>query len=140
MGKIVVFLDRVSHLVDADIIGTTDPYVKFHLEQDNAIFDKNYGKKTSTKKKGDQNPVYGETFEVTEDTYHRRLTKLWRHPVIFYFTPVGKWTVEAALFLGYVTVFSFILFYSPTVYDKPLFFEVQFWNFNIGYLDSHNGF
>ena len=63
MGKIVVFLDRVSHLVDADIIGTTDPYVKFHLEQDNAIFDKNYGKKTSTKKKGDQNPVYGETFE-----------------------------------------------------------------------------
>jgi Ca2+-dependent lipid-binding protein len=36
--------------------------VKFHLEQDNLLFDKNFGKQTSTKKKNDLNPEYGETF------------------------------------------------------------------------------
>lgn len=63
MGKIKVFLDKITNLADTDVIGKADPYVIFHLEQDNIMFDKNYGKKKSTKKKGDLNPVYGETFE-----------------------------------------------------------------------------
>jgi Ca2+-dependent lipid-binding protein len=37
--------------------------VVFRLEQDNFVFDKNYGKKVSSKKKNDLNPKYGETFE-----------------------------------------------------------------------------
>ena len=42
--------------------GKSDPYVKFYLEQDNMVFDKNYGKQESSKKKNELNPVYGETF------------------------------------------------------------------------------
>lgn len=62
MGKLTVFLDKISHLRDEDTLGKSDPYVKFYLEQDNMIFDKGYGKQTSTKKKNDLNPKYGETF------------------------------------------------------------------------------
>ena len=62
MGVLTVYLDKISHLADEDGIGRSDPYVMFHLEQDNAIFDKGYGKKKSSKKKGDCNPEYGETF------------------------------------------------------------------------------
>lgn len=40
----------------------SDPYVKFHLEQDNMVLDKNFGKQESSKKKNELNPVYGETF------------------------------------------------------------------------------
>lgn len=36
--------------------------MKFELEQNNAVFDKNQGSKKSSKKKDDLNPVYGETF------------------------------------------------------------------------------
>jgi len=36
--------------------------VKFELEQDNAVFDKDMGDKKSSKKKDESNPVYGETF------------------------------------------------------------------------------
>jgi hypothetical protein len=62
MGKITVYLDKVINLVDTDLIGKADPYVVLHLEQDNLVFDKNYGKKTSKKIKGANNPVYNETF------------------------------------------------------------------------------
>lgn len=62
-AKLIVYLDKVTNLADADLIGKSDPYVKFHLEQDNMVFDKNFGKKNSSKKKDDLNPVYGETFE-----------------------------------------------------------------------------
>jgi Ca2+-dependent lipid-binding protein len=63
MGVVTVYLDKISNLRDEDSLGKSDPYVKFHLEQDNSIFDKNYGKKISSKKKNDLNPEYGETFE-----------------------------------------------------------------------------
>lgn len=36
--------------------------MKFELEQNNAVFDKDMGDKKSTKKKDEPNPVYGETF------------------------------------------------------------------------------
>ena len=62
MGVITVLLDKITHLRDADTIGKSDPYVKFELEQDNWVFDKGYGKQTSSKKKNDCNPEYGETF------------------------------------------------------------------------------
>eukprot|EP00173_Palmaria_palmata_P002754 Plantae.Rhodophyta-Palmaria_palmata.ctg28625.p1 GENE.Plantae.Rhodophyta-Palmaria_palmata.ctg28625~~Plantae.Rhodophyta-Palmaria_palmata.ctg28625.p1 ORF type:complete len:146 (+),score=26.88 Plantae.Rhodophyta-Palmaria_palmata.ctg28625:30-440(+) len=62
MGAITIFLDKCTNLKDADGIGKSDPYVKFHLEQDNVLMDKNYGKQTSTHKSNTCNPVYGETF------------------------------------------------------------------------------
>jgi C2 domain len=62
MGKITVYLDKIINLVDTDLIGKADPYVVLQLEQDNVVFDKNYGKKTSKKIKGNNNPVYNETF------------------------------------------------------------------------------
>lgn len=45
MGKLSVKLDKVTNLVDRDLIGKTDAYVNFHLEADNWTIDKNYGKK-----------------------------------------------------------------------------------------------
>lgn len=43
-----------------------DPYVVFHLENDNWGFDKNYGKQTSTIKKCTCNPTYNETFTFND--------------------------------------------------------------------------
>ena len=87
MGVLTVVLEKITHLRDEDGIGKSDPYVKFHLEKDNWFFDKSLGKYsetvirkshtadltprfrttvgkyTSSKKKNDLNPVYGETFE-----------------------------------------------------------------------------
>jgi Ca2+-dependent lipid-binding protein len=62
MGVVTVYLDKIRHLSDSDGIGRSDPYVQFYLEKNNMVFDKGYGKKVSTKKKGDCNPEYGETF------------------------------------------------------------------------------
>lgn len=62
MGVLTVYLDKIRHLTDEDGVGKSDPYVVFHLEQDNAIFDKNYGRQSSSKKPNDCNPEYGETF------------------------------------------------------------------------------
>ena len=63
MGKLTVVLDRIDNLIDSDGLGKSDPYVKFELEQNNMVFDKNYGKKESTHKRNDCNPKYNETFE-----------------------------------------------------------------------------
>ena len=62
MGVLTIYLDKATNLKDKDTIGKSDPYIKFSLEQDNMILDKDYGSKKSTTKKGDLNPVYGETF------------------------------------------------------------------------------
>jgi Ca2+-dependent lipid-binding protein len=62
MGVLVVFLDKVTNLADDDHIGESDPYVKFELEQDNRFLDKDFGDRTSSKKKDESNPEYGETF------------------------------------------------------------------------------
>lgn len=62
MGVVTVYLDKITNLIDEDKLGKSDPYVKFELEQDNLVFDKGYGKQTSTKKNNDLNPEYGETF------------------------------------------------------------------------------
>lgn len=64
MGVLTVFLDKCLNLKDADgPMNKSDPYVTFHLEKDNwGPLDTSYGKKKSTKKKGELNPVYGETF------------------------------------------------------------------------------
>ena len=66
MGKIVIYLDKITHLVDEDVLGKSDPYVKFHLEKDNAVFDKNYGRKVSKKKRGTISPEFHETFEFDD--------------------------------------------------------------------------
>ena len=62
MGVLTIYLDKATNLKDKDTIGKSDPYIKFSLEQDNMILDKDYGSKKSTTKKGDLNPVYGEKF------------------------------------------------------------------------------
>lgn len=63
MGKITVYLDKITNLKDADGIGKSDPYVKFHLEKDNwGPLDVNYGTRESTHKGNTLNPEYGETF------------------------------------------------------------------------------
>lgn len=50
MGRSTVLLVKVDNLSDDDSIGKSDPYVKFELEQDNMVFDKDYGNKESSKK------------------------------------------------------------------------------------------
>lgn len=66
MGKLTVHLWKVDNLCDDDFIGKSDPYVKLELEQDNMIFDKDYGDKQSSKKKNDLNPVYNEDFHFSD--------------------------------------------------------------------------
>mmetsp|Transcript_6366 Transcript_6366/g.16087 ORF Transcript_6366/g.16087 Transcript_6366/m.16087 type:complete len:156 (-) Transcript_6366:380-847(-) len=64
-----------------------DPYVIFHLEKDNfGPFDKNYGKQTSSVKRGTCNPRYGETF-VFEDV--KSLNNLCLHLKV-YDSDVGR--------------------------------------------------
>jgi Ca2+-dependent lipid-binding protein len=62
MGVLTIFLDKITDLKDEDGIGRSDPYVIFELEQDNRMFDKDFGKQESSHKKGTCNPVYHETF------------------------------------------------------------------------------
>ena len=51
MGILTVFLDKIDNLADEDMVGKSDPYVKFELEQDNMVFDKDFGEQKSSKKK-----------------------------------------------------------------------------------------
>ena len=64
MGVLTVFLDKCTNLKDTDgPMNKSDPYVTLLVEKDNwGPIDKSYGKKTSSKKQGELNPVYGETF------------------------------------------------------------------------------
>jgi Ca2+-dependent lipid-binding protein len=62
MGVLTVYLDKIRNLKDNDGIGRSDSYVKFHLEKDNILFDKGYGKQTSSTKPNTCNPEFGETF------------------------------------------------------------------------------
>ena len=62
MGVLKIYLDKVDNLADEDMIGKSDPYVKFEIEQDNMVFDKDFGEMKSTTKNNQQNPTYGETF------------------------------------------------------------------------------
>ncbi|KAL7499390.1 hypothetical protein ACHAWT_008165 [Skeletonema menzelii] len=68
MGVLTIYLDKATNLKDEDTIGTSDPYIKFSLEQDNLIKDKDYGDTKSTVKKNELNPVYGETFHFNIPT------------------------------------------------------------------------
>ena len=45
MGVLTVLLKNITNLADEDHIGKSDPYVKFELEQDNLVFDKDYGER-----------------------------------------------------------------------------------------------
>eukprot|EP01083_Nonionella_stella_P089124 248647_1 len=68
MGILTIFLDKATNLKDKDTVGESDPYVKFELEQDNVMFDKDFGEMKSTTKSGELNPVYGETFNFNIPT------------------------------------------------------------------------
>jgi Ca2+-dependent lipid-binding protein len=62
MGILTIYLDRIENLVNDDLMGKSDPYVVFEMEEDRILKDKNYGSMQSTKKKDQQSPFYGETF------------------------------------------------------------------------------
>ena len=62
MGVLMVYLDKATDLADTDMIGKSDPYVKFKLEQDNWMFDKTFGKVQSSTQKDNLNPHWGETY------------------------------------------------------------------------------
>eukprot|EP01083_Nonionella_stella_P049153 131123_1 len=68
MGILTIYLDKVTNISDDDLIGKSDPYVLFELEQDNLVFDKDFGEQKSTTKKDDLNPEYGETFHFNIPT------------------------------------------------------------------------
>merc|ERR1712083_28106 len=57
-------LHSLTNLKNADGLfsGKSDPYVMFELEQDNWVRDKDFGKKKSSMKNDDLNPVYDEMF------------------------------------------------------------------------------
>eukprot|EP00563_Minutocellus_polymorphus_P001577 CAMPEP_0181040626 /NCGR_PEP_ID=MMETSP1070-20121207/11148_1 /TAXON_ID=265543 /ORGANISM="Minutocellus polymorphus, Strain NH13" /LENGTH=131 /DNA_ID=CAMNT_0023118647 /DNA_START=68 /DNA_END=463 /DNA_ORIENTATION=+ len=76
MPILTVHLDRIENLADEDHIGKSDPYVKFELEQDNAFFDKDFGEMKSSKKKDEQNPVYGEDFHFNIPTLNNMELKI----------------------------------------------------------------
>mmetsp|Transcript_2142 Transcript_2142/g.4593 ORF Transcript_2142/g.4593 Transcript_2142/m.4593 type:complete len:134 (-) Transcript_2142:282-683(-) len=68
MGVLTVTVVKATGLADEDLIGKTDPYVKLSLEQDNFVFDKDYGYQQTTVKEGDVNPVWDETFTFNVPT------------------------------------------------------------------------
>jgi Ca2+-dependent lipid-binding protein len=68
MGVLTIFLDKIENLADEDHVGKTDPYVKFNLEQDGLLFDKNFGEQKSTSKKDQTSPDYNETFHFNIPT------------------------------------------------------------------------
>ena len=70
-------MDKCTNLADEDgAFNSSDPYVKFELEQDNWVMDKNFGKQTSSKKQGDRNPEYGETFEFEVPSLEKMVLKV----------------------------------------------------------------
>jgi len=50
--------------------------LQFELEQDNAFFDKDFGEMKSSKKKDEQNPVYGEDFHFNIPTLNNMELKV----------------------------------------------------------------
>jgi len=50
--------------------------LQFELEQDNAFFDKDFGEMSSSKKKNEQNPVYGEDFHFNIPTINNMELKV----------------------------------------------------------------
>jgi len=63
MPKLTIHLDQITNLIDDARRDMADPYVKFELEQNNAVFDKDFGEMVSSKKTNEQNPVYDEVFQ-----------------------------------------------------------------------------
>eukprot|EP01083_Nonionella_stella_P048751 130159_1 len=68
MGILTIYLDKATHLKNKDTMGQSDPYIKFEMEQNNTLKDKNYGEAKSTTKKNELNPEYGETFHFNLPT------------------------------------------------------------------------
>ena len=63
---------QLSHLYSINIPKSQ----QFELEQDNAFFDKDFGEMKSTKKKNEQNPVYGEDFNFNIPTLNNMELKV----------------------------------------------------------------
>jgi len=62
MADLTVHLVKIVNLGNTGIFDVADPYVKFHLEQDNWFDDKDLGRMESSRKKDDPDPVFNETF------------------------------------------------------------------------------
>lgn len=63
MTILTVHLSHVTNLSAGASFDEADPYVKFEIEQDKVLFDKDFGEMVSSKKKNEQNPVYSEDFK-----------------------------------------------------------------------------
>ena len=87
MGILTIYLDKATNLKDKDTIGKSDPYVKFELEQDNLLFDKDHGEMKSTTKSGELNPVYG---EYCIQQIHRVCAISFSHFVCFFLSLKGE--------------------------------------------------
>ena len=62
MGVLMIYLDKATNLTNRDLVSKSDPYCKIQLKQDNWVLDKNFGKCTTTVRKDNLDPVWGETF------------------------------------------------------------------------------
>lgn len=62
MGCLMVYLDKCTNLTNTDVGSKSDPFVKMHLEQDNWVLDKTFGKTKSTTRKDNLDPVWAETY------------------------------------------------------------------------------
>jgi len=98
MGVVTVFLDKCTNLKDSDgAFNGSDPYVVLDLQKDNwGPMDKKYGKKTSSVKQGEQNPVYNETFtwEGVDDLKNVKLYVKVMDQDIGLDDKLGKCTIE----------------------------------------------
>jgi len=62
MTLLTIHLSHATNLSDGNRFDKADPYVKFEIEQDNLIFDNDFGEQISSKKKNEKNPRFNETF------------------------------------------------------------------------------
>lgn len=78
MPLLTVYLVKIINLTNEGRGDEADPYVKFELEQDNALFqsDIDYGEMTSSKKTNIRNPVYHEEFKFEIPTLENMELKI----------------------------------------------------------------
>uniref|UniRef100_A0A7S4AJI6 C2 domain-containing protein n=1 Tax=Pseudo-nitzschia australis TaxID=44445 RepID=A0A7S4AJI6_9STRA len=62
MGILKVRLIKSTNVVNKDLFGKSDPYVRLELEQDNYLKDRDFGYQVSSVKRNDLHPVWNEDF------------------------------------------------------------------------------
>eukprot|EP01083_Nonionella_stella_P151296 483245_1 len=73
-----------------------------------------------------------EAFEIDEINLHSLIDKLEKPQ--FYFTPLGTFITELALYIVYLALFTYLSINEFNVYDEMAADEVVFWVLNMGYV------